>query len=501
MSREGSHDNYYGDDNYRAPTMGELNAPDFETQPWCICQSPELENIIVDMSVVHNFPKFSRTNRESATTHLQRLHGICQNLKPSRVNIDDFKLKAFYFSLIDSANDWFLSLPSGSIRTWVQMQRKFLDKYCPATKAIQVRRQLQDIRQEPYETMYDYLEKFNHLERSCCTLGLPEKLIVKYLINGLTELDKMLLDASAGGSIMNLSLSGIRDLITNVAENARFRKETTRQDEFFRTKNVAQAETPMSSMLEEMKQMKEMMMQFLRMQTVQARPCEFCDSTDHETDACPTVLVGDPAEINALGGYQEYNNNQQEPTKSLDDTIKKLAGSINQLGTSLHQHQEKTDGAISELTKQISQLATSVSTLANESGRLLSQTIQIMQENVNALTLRSGKMLVGKPLEQEKGPGLPGEEQMRPESLETLEDDATDKDDDIFEEKQDVTEEEENTSKEHRPSPVPRTETPKISTTLPFPVPARVQKPHVMDEDVFELFSKVEINIPLLEAI
>ncbi|CAM8994285.1 unnamed protein product [Rhodiola kirilowii] len=178
MSREGSHDNYYGDDNYRAPTMGELNAPDFETQPWCICQSPELENIIVDMSVVHNFPKFSGTNEESATTHLQRLHGICQNLKPNRVNIDDFKLKAFYFCLIDSANDWFLSLPSGSIKTWVQMQRKFLDKYCPATKAIQVRRQLHDIRQEPNETIYDYLEKFNRLERSCCTLGLPEKLIV-----------------------------------------------------------------------------------------------------------------------------------------------------------------------------------------------------------------------------------------------------------------------------------------------------------------------------------
>ncbi|CAM8977878.1 unnamed protein product [Rhodiola kirilowii] len=128
---------------------------------------------------------------------------------------------------------------------------------------MQVRRQLQDIRQGPNETMYDYLEKFNHLERSCCTLGLPEKLIIEYLIDGLTELDKMLLDASAGGSMMNLSLSGIRDLITNVAENAQFREETTRQDEFFRTKNVSQAETSVNSMPEEMRQMKEMMMVFL----------------------------------------------------------------------------------------------------------------------------------------------------------------------------------------------------------------------------------------------
>ncbi|CAM8900139.1 unnamed protein product [Rhodiola kirilowii] len=173
---------------------------------------------------------------------------------------------------------------------------------------MQVRRQLQDIRQGPNETMYDYLEKFNHLERSCCTLGLPEKIIIEYLINGLTELDKMLQDASAGGSMMNLSLSGIRDLITNVVENARFREETTRQNKFFRTKNVSQAETSVNSMPEEMRQMKEMMMQLLQKQTVQVRPCKFCGSTDHKTEACPTLIEVNPGEANVVGGYQGNNN-------------------------------------------------------------------------------------------------------------------------------------------------------------------------------------------------
>ncbi|CAM8899708.1 unnamed protein product [Rhodiola kirilowii] len=509
--------------------MRELNAPDFETQPWCIYEGPELEYITINASVAHSLPKFSGAHGESATTHLQRLHDICQNLKPNRVSIDDFKLKAFYFSLIDAANDWFLSLPSGSIRTWAQMQGKFLDKYYPAGRAMQVRRQLLDIKQGPNETMYDYLEKFNHLERSCCTLGLPEKLIIEYLIDGLRPLDKMLLDASAGGSMMNLSLSGIRNLIANVAENARFREETTCQDEFSRTKNVAQAETSVNSMSEEMRQLKEMMIQFLRRQPVPVKPCEFCGSTDHKTDACPTLIEEEPVEVNAVGRYHGYNNNSNDraaqnrqndqttnpswhnnsyPQKETQPAVPQLAQSfyqpptnslMQQLNTTMHQNKAETK----DLKNHISQLAASVSTLADESGRLLSQTIQIVKEDVNALTLRSGKTLVGKPLEQEneKDPRLPGEEQMRPESLETLEDDAADKDDDIFEEERNVTEEEENTSKEHWPGPVPRTETPKISATLPFPVPARVQKQHVMDEDVFELFSKVEINIPLLEAI
>ncbi|CAM8966793.1 unnamed protein product [Rhodiola kirilowii] len=392
---------------------------------------------------------------------------------------------------------------------------------------MQVRRQLQDIRQGPNETMYDYLEKFNRLERSCCTLGLPEKLIIEYLIDGLRSLDKMLLDASTGGSMMNLSLSGIRDLIANVAENARFREETTRQDEFSRTKNVAQAETSVNSMPEEMRQIKEMMIQILRRQPVPVKPCKFCGSTDHKTDACPTLIEEEPVEINAVGGYQGYNNNHnsnnragqyrqegpnqyqasssnpQGPNKSLEDMMMQLSGTVQQLNTTMHQNQAETKGELSDLKKHISQLTASVSALTNEPGRLLSQTIQNTQENVNAVTLRSGKTLVGKSLEQEedKDPRLPEEEQMRPESLETLKEDVADKDDDMFEEEWDITEEEGNTSKEHRPSPVPRTETPKISATLPFLVLARVQKQHVMDEDVFELFSKVEINIPLLEAI
>ncbi|CAM8895299.1 unnamed protein product [Rhodiola kirilowii] len=137
--------------------------------------------------------------------------------------------------------------------------------------------------------MFDYLEKFNRLEQSCCNLGLPEKLIYEYMLDGLNHLDKMLLDASAGGSL--------------------FREETTRQDEFTQTKNVAKVETPVNSMTEQMEQMKEMMMQILQKQTVQVRPCEFCGSTDHKTDACPTLIEEDPVEANAVEGYQGYNNN------------------------------------------------------------------------------------------------------------------------------------------------------------------------------------------------
>ncbi|CAM8926469.1 unnamed protein product [Rhodiola kirilowii] len=118
----------------------------------------------------------------------------------------------------------------------------------------------------------------------------------------------------------------------------------------------------------------------------------------------------------------------------------------------------------------MSQLATSMFEHNNEPGRLPSQTFQNPKENISAMTLRSGRKLA----DAAKKNGDAHEEH-RPSPVPP--------------------------SEEHRPHPLPRTETSKIRATHPFPVPARVPKQHVMDEDMFELFSKVEINIPLLEAI
>ncbi|CAM8905342.1 unnamed protein product [Rhodiola kirilowii] len=162
--------------------MRELCAPNFQNQPWCIYEGLELAEIEIRTGVVHHLPKFTGRQGESATRHMQTLHGICQTLRPYGVSVENFKLKAFHFSLTDVANAWFLSLPSGSIRSWDQMQKNFVAKYYPAAKVMLVCKQLQDIRKGPNESMYDYVENFNALEQSFCNLGVPEKLIIEYLL-------------------------------------------------------------------------------------------------------------------------------------------------------------------------------------------------------------------------------------------------------------------------------------------------------------------------------
>ncbi|CAM8953558.1 unnamed protein product [Rhodiola kirilowii] len=280
--------------------------------------------------------------------------------------------------------------------------------------------------------MYEYVEKFLALEKSCCNLELPEKVIVEYMLDGLRRLERKLLEASAGGNLMNLTLAKVKQKIISVAESERFQDESTKEDEYARTKNVSKVEPSISAMAAEMKEMRELMQHVIRRQPVQVKPCEFCAATDHKTDECPTLAPGPVRQYGAAAPNQGTNgqpwrsndqqnqaqpaqqgapqqnqqpyqpphrqyqqngpsqyqhrgplNNQQgpnnhSPNKALEDMIKDLASTV-------IQDRATTKGDIAELKKQMSQLNATVSDLASNlnAGRLPSQTVQNPRGNVS----------------------------------------------------------------------------------------------------------------------
>ncbi|CAM8910514.1 unnamed protein product [Rhodiola kirilowii] len=426
------------------------------------------------------------------------------------------------------------------------------------------------MKQGPNESMYDYVEKFNRLERSCFNLGLAEKILVEYLLEGLRPLDKRLLDASAGGSIMNLPLSGIRKLIESMAENARYQEETSRAEEMGRTKSVAWAEAPSDRLIEDMKQMKEMMTHLMRREPGRAKPCEFCESMDHKTDSCPTLLEDDRSEVNAMGEYQSYPNwegpnrpygqvqagqnwrhdnprdvahhqqaaprhiqgtyqpphrqyQQQGPgtyqqgpnqnrlgpssnhggpstSKSLEDIVRDLAVSQAKTEANLQQHMVKTDSVMADLNKKMVHLTEMLSESRKEPGRLPSQTVQNPRGNVSAVTLRNGKKLVdGLEMQEEGECSKENEEDLTRFDPTSGTSDAPQALSAPASPVLQQASEGRDTSAAPGRDPVPR---PSVGPApLPFPVPCRSPKRYIMDKDVWELFSRVEINIPLLEAI
>ncbi|KAL5556378.1 hypothetical protein UlMin_038614 [Ulmus minor] len=147
------------------------------------------------------------------------------------------------------------------------------------------------------------------------------------------------------------------------------------------------------------------------------------------------------------------------------------------LTNSNSQFQNDTKNHLKSIENQFSQLATTVGRLeAQGSGKLPSQTVINPKENASAISLRSGKTLD----EAHKEPVQNGKEKY----LSIEKDDAT-------------------TSKEDTPprKVISNPSIPINVSSLPFPSRFATTKKEEHEKEILETFRKVQVNIPLLDAI
>jgi hypothetical protein len=139
-------------------TLKELAVPYLNQQPLCIT-FPTLKattTFELKSGLIHLLPTFHGLTSEDPHKHLKELHVVCTSKKPTRVIEEQIKLRAFPFSLKDSSKDWLYYLPSGSITTWSEMKRLFLEKYFPASRASNIQKEICGVRQRNGESIYEY---------------------------------------------------------------------------------------------------------------------------------------------------------------------------------------------------------------------------------------------------------------------------------------------------------------------------------------------------------
>ena len=141
-------------------TLKELAALDLNQQPLCIT-FPTLDattTFELKSGLIHLLPTFHDLASEDPHKHLKELHVVCTSMKPTGVTKDQIKLRAFPFSLKDSAKDWLYYLPSGSIKTRNEMKKLFLEKYFPTSRAANIRKEICGVRQHNGESLHEYWE-------------------------------------------------------------------------------------------------------------------------------------------------------------------------------------------------------------------------------------------------------------------------------------------------------------------------------------------------------
>ncbi|CAL9019076.1 unnamed protein product, partial [Prunus brigantina] len=166
-------------------------------------------------SLLHHIPKYHGLSMEDPNKHLKEFEVVCSSMTPINVDGNILKMKAFPFSLMDKAKDWLYELAPGTVTSWESMKKAFLEKFFPTSRIIVLRKKISGIQQGPGESFPVYYERFKTLVASCPQHQMKEELLIQYFYEGLLPLERQMLDASAGGALVDKTPVAAKILIAN----------------------------------------------------------------------------------------------------------------------------------------------------------------------------------------------------------------------------------------------------------------------------------------------
>ncbi|CAN6588984.1 unnamed protein product [Malus baccata var. baccata] len=454
-------------------TIKELSASGLtNATPLCI-QYPmaaqgKTDEFELKSSLLHHIPKYHGLSMEDPNKHLKEFEVVCSSMTPINVDGNILMMKAFPFSLVEKAKDWLYELAPG-------------------------------------------------------THQMKEELLIQYFYEGLLPMERQMLDASAGGALVDKTPGAAKLLIANRAHNAQ------------QYEGVGQRDPPRPQVNELAEGMK------IHGPSV----CGVCSMQGHANDQCPQLIenggwesanaVGfgnqnqprhdpysnsynpgwrdhpnfkwrDPQQPQQQGGFRQQppgfytkpfipnqNQVQSAPTNSgmsLDnDQVVKLLTTLTQEVQTQNKERQIQDKRVDNLEKQMGQIAEFMGQI-REQGRLPSSTVVNPKggfETAKAIMLRSADSNTSKSSQDEEDKLLKEEAQgAKP----TAKDDQT------------------LPPPPSPPKPSPTTKVSPNSTfsssiplNVPFPGRFRQSKKEEAEKDILETFRKVQVNIPLLDAI
>ncbi|KAK8690901.1 hypothetical protein V6N13_074427 [Hibiscus sabdariffa] len=203
-----------------AVTIPEFEAEHFELKP-------------VMFNMLNTLGQFGGSPAENARQHLKSFLEICNSFKIHGVSNDVLKLKLFPYSLRDKAKAWLNNVPPGSLQSWTELCRSFLAKFSYTNMTDHLQNQITSFRQEDDEAMHEAWERYRDLFRSCPMHGLPEWTQLSIFYNSVNTPTRMMLDASANGTLLDKppreSLKIQDKLAQNDYQHPTSRRGTTRR--------------------------------------------------------------------------------------------------------------------------------------------------------------------------------------------------------------------------------------------------------------------------------
>ena len=505
--------------------------------PSCIREPviPQGQTFELKSSLLHHLPVFHGLPAEDPNRHLMDFQFTCKSMKPANADFQTFQMRAFPFSLADKAKDWLYKLPNEHITSWDQMVKVFLDKFFPTSRMITLRKQITGIQQGPMETYPEFYERFQALITQCPQHQFNDTSLLQYFYEGLQQVDRDMLDAASGGCFMDKTPDEAKELIANRASNAQqyagLRTSTKSVNE---VSSVSKLEDQISKLTAVISQV------MVPNPTALAQVCGICSVGGHTTENCPQHVECPVWESANAVGYQGQNQQGGNPFSNtynpgwknhpnfrwgnnnfhnnaaasgsnappgfpakpqvllnsnsnnsvltnpnydkMFEMLTRTSQSLDKTTQILMQTQQVQGNDIAEMKKQMGDLVNTVSRI-REQGKLPGGTIPNPTfEQAKAITTRTETVV--RPACERTEDDKDGAEKQRKISLENLAKNS------------------ENSDKAGKVSNLSSS----VSTNaplVPMPFPSRFAESKKYDDEkeILETFKKVQVNLPLLDAI
>ncbi|XP_019225437.1 PREDICTED: uncharacterized protein LOC109207014 [Nicotiana attenuata] len=156
---------------------------------------------------------------EDPQQHILNFLEISDTYITSEVTYDYVRLTLFPFSLLGKAKRWLKSEPAYSIASWNDLARKFIARFFPSSKVAKIRSEIVAFKQREGESLYVAWERFKGLLRDYPQHNQTNEVLAHTFIEGLNPETKIVVDAAAGGLVLEKSSNEIYALLKKFSKS------------------------------------------------------------------------------------------------------------------------------------------------------------------------------------------------------------------------------------------------------------------------------------------
>ncbi|KAL4304197.1 hypothetical protein GQ457_10G010420 [Hibiscus cannabinus] len=288
--------------NHLLPDLGNLN-PGIVTPE---IQAAQFELKPVMFNMLNSIGQFGGLPHEDARQHLRSFIEVCDSFRQQGVHEDVLRLKLFPYSLRDRARLWFNSIPSGSVESWDDLCRNFIIRYSSTVMTDKLRNDITSFRQTYDESMYEAWDRYKELFRKCPMHRFNEWKKVIMFYNGVNAPTRMMLDASANGTLLDKSAEEAIEILDRLANND-YQFRSTRRGMARRNGTTYELE-PTDSVSAQLAALTNMVKNLQRPSSSQevkviASYCDLCNA-NHDSFECPQ----NPESSFYVGNFNRNNN-------------------------------------------------------------------------------------------------------------------------------------------------------------------------------------------------